>query len=144
MRKDAALGGTGADGLRVRDIFPQLHVLSPVRQKVCDPLAGGVRLSELGELSVKRRAEVHKQDPGVGSCRVQMLEGEMGHVNCISYRPVGSVGELQGVQEWVCYGFHVGEHKGLKRLHDHRGEGNRSVVILSCGPCFLGNRDDGG
>ena len=59
-----------------------------------------------------------------------MLEGEVqGHVNCIIYRPVGSVDELQGVQEWVRYGFQVGKHKALKRLHDHRGEGNRSVVI---------------
>ena len=33
---------------------------------------------------------------------VQMLEGVVqGHVHCIVYRPVGSVGELQGVQEWV-------------------------------------------
>ena len=31
-----------------------------------------------------------------------MLEGVVqGHVHCIVYRPVGSVGELLGVQEWV-------------------------------------------
>ena len=59
-----------------------------------------------------------------------MLEGEVqGHVNCIIYRPVGSAGHLQGVQEWFHYGFQVGMDRALKRLHDHRGEGNRSVVI---------------
>ena len=42
---------------------------------------------------VKHRAEVHKEDPGIGSWVDQMLEGEVqGHVNCIIYRPVGSVG----------------------------------------------------
>ncbi len=68
-------GGTGADGPRVRDMFPQPHMLPPVRQEVCDPPAGGVRHVQLGELvlqqsrddGVKSRAEVHKQDPGVGS-----------------------------------------------------------------------------
>ena len=31
-----------------------------------------------------------------------MLEGVVqGHVYCIPYRPVGSVGELRWVQEWV-------------------------------------------
>ena len=59
-----------------------------------------------------------------------MLEGDVrGQCNCIIYRPVSSVGELQGVQEWVCFGFQVGQHKALKRCYDHRGEGNRSVVI---------------
>ena len=42
-RKDAALRGTGADGLGVRDVLPQHHVLLPVRQEVSDPPAGGVR-----------------------------------------------------------------------------------------------------
>ena len=91
-------------------MFPQLHALLPVRQKVCDPPAGGVRYVELGELileqsrevGVECRAEVHKQGPGKGSWGVQMLEGEVqGHVYCIVYRPDGSVGELQWVQEWV-------------------------------------------
>ncbi len=37
-----------------------------------------------------------------------MLEDEAeGHVYCIVYRPVGFVGELQGVQEWVCNVFEV-------------------------------------
>ena len=67
-----------------------------------------------------------------------------GHVNCIIYSPVGSVGELHGVQEWVRYSFQVGQHQALKRLHAHRGEANRSVVIKSCGPCFFGERHDDG
>ncbi len=48
--KNAALRGSGADGPRVRDMFPQLHMLPPVRQEVCDPPAGGVRHVQLGEL----------------------------------------------------------------------------------------------
>ena len=51
---------------------------------------------------VEGRAEVHKQDSGLGSCGVQVLEDKVkGHVYCIVYRPVGSVGKLQGVQERV-------------------------------------------
>ena len=30
-----------------------------------------------------------------------------GHVDGVVYRSVGSVGELQGVQEWICDGFEV-------------------------------------
>ncbi len=49
-------------------MFPQLHMLPPVRQEVCDPPAGGVRHVQLGELvlqqsqddGMKSRAEVHK------------------------------------------------------------------------------------
>ena len=64
-----------------------------------------------------------------------MLEDEVeGHVYCIVDRSVDSVGELQGVQERVCDGFEVGQHKALKRLHHHRGQGNGSVVIESCDP----------
>ena len=48
---DAALRGTGADGQRVRDVFPQLHTLLPVRRDVCDPPAGGVGHMKLGQLS---------------------------------------------------------------------------------------------
>ncbi|KAG7460337.1 hypothetical protein JOB18_001218, partial [Solea senegalensis] len=59
-RKNAALGGPGADDL----------------QEVSDPPADGVRHAQLGELlleqsrddGVEGRAEIHKQDPGVGSC----------------------------------------------------------------------------
>ena len=67
-----------------------------------------------------------------------------GHVNCIVYRPVGSVGKLQGVQERVSDGFEVEKHKALKCLHHHRGQGDGSVVIEPCELCFLGDRDDGG
>ena len=56
-------------------MLPQPHMLPPVRQEVSDPPAGGVRHTQLGELVLKQsrndgvegRAEVHKQDPGVGS-----------------------------------------------------------------------------
>ncbi len=77
----------------------QLHMLPPVRQEVCDPPAGGVRHVQLRELvlqqsrddGVEGRAEVHKQDPGIGSCRVQVLEDEEeGQFYCIVCRPVGS------------------------------------------------------
>src|SRR4029434_10371696 len=78
------------------------------------------------------RAEVHKQDPGVGSCGVQVLENEVkGHVYCIVYRPVGSVGKLQGVQERVSDGCEVKQHKALKCLHHYRGQGDGSVIIES-------------
>ena len=69
-RKNTALGGSSADGLGFRDMFPQLHMLLLVRLEVCDPPAGGVW--HLKEDSVER-----------------------GHVYCIVYRTVGSVGELQ-------------------------------------------------
>ena len=56
-RKNPALGGSDADGLVFRDMFPQLHVLLPVRQAVSDPPAGGVRHVELGELVLKQSWE---------------------------------------------------------------------------------------
>ena len=114
--KNAVLGGTGTDCLGVGDMFSQLHMLLPVRQEVSDPPAGGVRHTQLGELllkqsrddGVKGRAEIHTQNPGVGSCGVQVLEDVMdGQVDCIVYRPVGSVGKLQGVQEGVDDVFQV-------------------------------------
>lgn len=52
-----------------------------------------------------------------------------GCVDCSVYTPVGSLGVLQGVQEWVGEGFKVGQDKALKRLHEHRGQCNRPVVI---------------
>ena len=43
-----------------------------------------------------------------------MLEdGVKGHVYCIVYRPVGSLGKLQGVQERVSDGFEVEQHKTI-------------------------------
>ena len=64
-------------------MFPQLHTLLPVRQEVCDSPAGGIGLVELGEPDLKQswedrikgRAEIHKQDSGICSWGVQMLEG---------------------------------------------------------------------
>lgn len=38
----------------------------------------------------------------------------------------------------------VEQSKVLKRLLHHRGQSNTSVVSESSGPCFLGDRDDGG
>ena len=44
-----------------------------------------------------------------------MLEDNVkGNVYCIVYRPVCSVGKLQGVQERVSDGFEVEQHKALK------------------------------
>lgn len=66
------------------------------------------------------------------------------HVDSVIYRPVGSVGKLQGVQEGVCYGFQMGQHTALKGLHNNRCQSDRSVVIETINPRFLGNGDDGG
>lgn len=46
------------------------------------------------------------------------------HVDVVVYIPVGSVGELQGIKEWVCDGFEVGQC-----LHYRRGQGDESLVI---------------
>ena len=67
-----------------------------------------------------------------------------GHVYSIVHRPVGSVGELHGVQERVRDGFEVRQDKALKGFHDHRGQGDWSVVFEFFGPCFFGDGDDGG
>ncbi len=72
---ERTLGVSGADGSAVRGMFPQLHMLPPVRQEVCEPPAGGVRHIQLGELvlqqsrndCIESRTEVHKQDPGIDS-----------------------------------------------------------------------------
>ena len=62
-----------------------------------------VRHTQLGELLLKQsqddcvegRAEIQKQDPGVGTCGIQVLEDVVkDQVDCIVYRPVGSVGKL--------------------------------------------------
>lgn len=50
-----------------------------------------------------------------------MLEVEAeGHVDSIIYKPLGSVGELQGVQDGVSKGFEVEQNNALKGLPDHR------------------------
>ena len=90
-------------------------------------------------------AEVHKQDPGVGAGGVKVLEDEVeSHVDCIIYRPVGSVGKLQWVEEVVGDGLEEGQHRALKCLHYYRGQGDWSVVIKACDPLLFGNGDDGG
>lgn len=71
--KERCLKGASADGPGVEDMFSQLNVLLPVRQEVCDPLQveSGTLCRE--SLSCSRagmtvlKAEVHKQDPGIGS-----------------------------------------------------------------------------
>ncbi len=48
---------------------------------------------------VKSRAKVYKEDPYISPWSVQMLQDEVqSHVDCITQRPVFSVGKLQGVQ----------------------------------------------
>ena len=57
-------------------------MLPPVGQEVCNPPTSGVRHTELGEIVLQKsrddciesRAEVHKQDPGIGSWGVQVVE----------------------------------------------------------------------
>ena len=74
-RSSSVLDGDGGgedgldDGLKGRDMLPQFNVLHPVGQEVCDPPAGGVRHTQLGNLVLKKswdyvvegRAEVHKR-----------------------------------------------------------------------------------
>ena len=66
-----------------------------------------------------------------------------GQFYCIVYRPVGSVANLQRVQERVSDGFEVKHHKALKCLNHHRGQGDGSVIIESSDLCFFGDGDDG-
>ena len=76
-------------------------MLLPVRKEVCDPPAAGVKHAQLGGLLLKQSL---KQDPGIGSCGVQVLEDVVkGQVYCNADRLVGSVGELHGVSD----GFQV-------------------------------------
>ncbi|XP_070410556.1 uncharacterized protein [Nothobranchius furzeri] len=107
-RKYTALWRSCANYLNGGTILPQPHALPSVRQEVSDPPAGGVEYVERRELvleqsredGVERRAEVHKQDPGVGSGGVQVLQDEVeGQVDGVVYRPISSVCELQRVQE---------------------------------------------
>ena len=83
---------------------------------------------------VEGRAQIHKHDPGIGSCGVleDVVEGQ---VYCTLDR---------GVQGRVCDGFEVGQHKVLKWLHYYRGQGGGSVLIELCGPSLSGDRDDSG
>ena len=73
---------------QAKTLFPYTTLfrsaLLPVRQEVCDPPAGGIRHVQLGELVLKQggddgvegRAEVHKQDPGVGRGGVHVSGGQ--------------------------------------------------------------------
>eukprot|EP00064_Thunnus_orientalis_P003907 superscaffoldBa00000338_g3918 len=131
-RTEAALRGTSAGSQRC---VSSASRAASFQKEVGDPPAAGLRHVQLGVLvlqqswdnGIKGGAEIHKKDPGIGSCSVQVLEDEVeGHVYCIIHRPVGSVGELQGVQEWVCDGFKVGQYKVFKRLHYHRAKAHRS------------------
>ena len=113
-------------------------MLLPVNQEADDPLTGGDRHFELGELLIKdfrdngveRRAEVHKQDPGIRPWVVEVVQYVLqSHVDSIIRRPVCPVGKLQGVQQGSYNVLQVAQHQSLKGLHDHRRQGDRPVVI---------------
>lgn len=129
-KRECRLGGrSSADGLVVRDVFLQLYMLLPVSQEVSDLSAGWESLfcKRTGMMVLGSITEIHKEDPCIGSLRVQVLEDEMKyHVEIIVYK---SVCELQGVQRQVSDGFKVVKHKVLKGLtpNNHRSEGNRSL-----------------
>ena len=81
---------------------------------------------------IEGQAEVHKQNSGVVPCSVQMFQHVVqSHVHCGVRGSVGSVHKLQGVQYRICNGgpLQVGQDKALQHLHDHRGQGDWSVVI---------------
>lgn len=113
-------------------------MLSLTSQEVSDPPAGGERHIQLGELDlkesqndcVKRRAKVHKQDPGIGSWGVQMEVVLENHADDIVCRSVHSVGKLPWIQYWVSEGCEVMKHKACQCIHDGRSQGNGSVVRL--------------
>jgi len=56
----------------------------------------------------------------------------------------GPVHKLQGVQERVCDGLQVDQDQSFKDLHDHRDQGDGSVVIEACDLGLLGDGDDDG
>lgn len=75
--------------------------------------------------------KVHEQDPGLvlGESRYWRIVGGLDEsfMDCVFERPVWSVGELLRAQ--VAYGLEVWQYKEFKRLLDHRGQGDRSVVL---------------
>lgn len=110
-------------------MFPQLQVLPPARQKVCDPPAGRVRHSQLGELvqqswddGIKGATEIFKQHPGTGSCGVLRLENEVHScVYCSVYKLVSSLAKLQALQEWVSDGGTAQTTKNSNIFYSYRG-----------------------
>ena len=86
---------------------------------------------------VKRRAEVHTEDPGEGARGVQVLEeGVQQSGHCVLCAPPGFVGKLKGVQlrddNWRKQQF-------LHALHDNGSEGNRTVMVSQseCRKCSI-------
>ena len=71
------------------------------------------------------------------TCVPSLMHCFLSDRNCVVYRPVGSVGKLQGFQERVRNGFEVCQHQTLNRLNYHRGQSDRFVVIKSCWPWIL-------
>ncbi|CAB1436153.1 unnamed protein product [Pleuronectes platessa] len=126
------------------------HYLLSVRKSLIQLQVGSGTLSCVN-LS-RRRARVMvwnvelkstNRIPGVGAGGVKVLEDEVeSHVDCLVYRPVGSVGKLQRVKEVVGYGLEMGQHKALKGLHYYRGQGDWSVVVKAFDPLLFGNGDD--
>ncbi|KAM8840627.1 uncharacterized protein AB9W97_001348 isoform 1-T1 [Spinachia spinachia] len=79
---------------------------------------------------------LHQADPGVGSWGVQMLKDEVeGHVDSI-YRCVGSVGELQEVQEGVQ--VRVFRWDRTSRSKDFLTTEVRATGLESLSPVILG------
>lgn len=109
--------GTNTEGPSFRGDLPQPHLLLSVCQEAGDPLTGSWRHAELGEFGrekfrhdgVKSRTKVHKQDPGISSRAVEVLQDVMQpHIHCIIHRPVCPVGKLQRVQLVACNVLQMG------------------------------------
>ena len=78
--ENTALWGAGAGGPGGGEGLPYPHSLHPVCDEVSNPLADGVRHLQLGKPKlqdlrvdgVEGRAEVHKQDPGIGARKFEV------------------------------------------------------------------------
>lgn len=95
--------GSGAGYTRSENAppLPQLNVLLPDIQEVCDPPVGGVRLVQL-KLVLKQTRVLKelkfRKSPGEGFWGVQMLKDELEvHVENVTNKPAGSVGKVQRV-----------------------------------------------
>ena len=81
MERAHVPGGASADGVGAGYDVSQPYLLPPVCQEVSDPLSGGgwhrdlvmfgLKLREDG---VERQAEVHKQNPCVCPCGVEVMQ----------------------------------------------------------------------